>query len=292
MGFLFLILFSNAGFAQEVDINQINESLDSVNRPLIEKCATPSPSKKKSAPSKSVQWALGHIQNIQAVPEANRGSLYHLIETFYCRLTHWDGYKPFYDRLFSRPEITHAYPDAMPADQVSKGLFLRIRDPNEKITDKSPLAHLTGKTIEEVFGYEGDKRIFHELPAVGSRQLMVVPASYFAAQSTGRYNTAYHEFGHVLHLSLLNESEYNQVEDLYARAKARNSFLDDYSAGASSEYFAQGLEAFMSETKPNVTWKYHKHTKADLLRTDPDLYNLISQIIEKSPEGKCTPQAP
>lgn len=289
VGLLFFLILQPS-YSQTVNVKSITETLNSVNRPLIPACSSPSAT--GTPHNRAVQWSLSHIQNIQAVPEADRGSLYHLVETFYCRLTNWQSYRPFYDRLFSRPEIARAYPDALPSDQLDQGLFIRVRNPKEKITENSPLAPLTGKTIEEVFGYEGDMRIFHELPAVGSRQLMIVPAAYFKNQTTGRYNTAYHEFGHVLHLSLLSENEYTQVETLYSQALARNSFLDDYAAGSSSEYIAQGLEAFMSETKPGETWKYHKHTKADLLKNDPDLYNLIAQIIENSPEGKCTPQAP
>lgn len=270
-------------------VKGLTQDLGTVNRPATLACLAPAGGRDDRART----WALANVQNIAAIPEANRGSLYHLIDSFYCRLTSWREYKPFYDELFARPEIAAAYPDALPPDRVDQGFFFRIRNPTEKISDNDVLRPLALKTVEELYGYAGDKRVFQHIPAIASRQLMVVPAIYFTPKITGTYNTAYHEFGHTLHLSLLSRAEYTQIEALYQQAKARpDGFLDDYAAGSSSEYIAQGLEAFMSETKPGVIGKYSTHTKEKLRTHDPGLYQFISQILESSGSENCSPQAP
>jgi hypothetical protein len=237
------------------------------------------------AQSEARAWAQQHIQQLSNIPEANRESLYFMISTFQCRLNNWRAYKPFYDELFSRPEIQEAYPDALPQNQTDNGLFIRVLNPGQRITDDSPLSHLNGKTIEQVFGYEGDSRLFAETPAMASRQLYIVQPDYFTHQHTGRYNTGYHEFGHLLHLSLMSPNEYQTIERLYLERKAIGSFMDDYAAQSSAEYFAQGLEAYLSETKPGEDYIYHKHTKQQLKDQDPSLFAFIESVVRNSASG-------
>lgn len=233
---------------------------------------------------KAQQWAKKNIQQLELIPESKRGSLYYLIETFQCRLDNWREYKPFYDKLFAREDIQKAYPDALPQDQVENGMFFRVLGPGQKITEDTPIAKLAGKTVNDVFGYPGDMRLVDTLPALASRQLFIVQPDYFSHKHTGRYNTAYHEFGHVLHLSLMTPNEYKRIEELYLIRKKEGKFLDDYSGESSSEYLAQGLEAYLSETKPPLGLKSELHTRAQLKEKDPELYELISSIVESSCE--------
>lgn len=234
--------------------------------------------------SRSKAWVTKTVRNLDALPESDRVSLYFLVSTFQCRLDRWRDFKPFYDQLFSRPEIKKAYPDALPQDQTDKGFYISFVRPGKKITDDSPLAPLTGKTIEEVFGYPGDLRRFELVPGMGSRQLLMLQPHYFAATTTGRYNTGYHEFGHFLHLTLMTEQEFEELESLYRDQKSgEKNFLDSYAAGSSAEYFAQALEAYLSETKPSTeSNRFHRSTKQDLLKKDPKLFDFVRRIIETS----------
>ena len=237
---------------------------------------------------RSIKWANEHIQNLTVIPEPSRASLYYLVNSLYCRLNDWRSYKPFYDELFTRAEVKKAYPDALPQDQTNAGMFMRVMDPGEKITDKSPLSWMAGKTVGEVFGYPGDMRLIQDTLAMGSRQLWIVRQAYFAPQSTGRYNDAYHEMGHVLHLSLLTPSEYAALEVLYATTKRNNNFMDTYAANSSSEYIAQALEAYLSETKPARGWPAtHSWTRASMKAQDPALYQFIEAIVTSSHASRC-----
>jgi hypothetical protein len=66
---------------------------------------------------------------------------------------------------------------------------------------------------------------------------------------------------------------------LYANAKKKDLFLDDYAASRYTEYFAQGVEAYLSETKTD-TWKYWKHTKKELEAKDPGLAAFIKSLLK------------
>ncbi len=279
MSFLvYLILIATPVFAEDPlrqAVETANMSLETVNHPASDlPCVGPL--------SPAEEWARKNIQQLDNVPEENRGSLYFMISTFQCRLDNWRAYKPFYDRLFSQPEIQRAYPDALPQDQTENGFFIRILNPGQKITDNSPLAHLTGKTIEEVFGYPGDRRVMDETPGMASRQLMFLQPSYITRQHTGRYNEGYHEFGHLLHLTLMTPTEYHQIEELYRTKKASGMFFNNYASQSSSEYFAQGLEAYLSETKPRLSANV---SRKELQEKDPALFEFIRDFVESSREG-------
>lgn len=255
-------------------VKSLSSTLETVNAPDV------------SCSPETGRWIKKNVRNEQLITPNNRGSLEFLIDTFRCRLENWDKYKPFYDQLFAREDIKKAYPDAIPQEKTGDGLFMLIRAPGQKITDGTPLEHLKGKTVEQVFGYPGDHRDFSSTPAMASRQLWIVSPSYFTQKAHDRYNDAYHEFGHLIHLSLMKEDEYNEIEALYKDAKSRNSFMDDYAAQSSSEYFAQGLEAYLSETKnKHINWKYHVHTRASLQKADPKLFDFVKRVVESSAPG-------
>lgn len=274
---LFSLLLASSGVAAqtlESSVGNLSSALETVNSSDI------------SCSPETDQWIKKNIRNEHLVGPNQRGSLEFLMETFKCRLQSWDKYKPFYDQLFSKEEIKKAYPDALPQEQTKNGLFMLIRAPGQKITDGTPLEHLKGKTVGEVFGYPGDRRDFSSTPAMASRQLWIVSPTYFTQQTHDRYNDAYHEFGHLVHLSLMKESEYNEIEALYKDAKSKNNFMDDYAAQSSAEYFAQGLEAYLSETKNKlINWKYHVHTRASLQKADPKLFDFVKRIVESSGPG-------
>ena len=89
----------------------------------------------------------------------------------------------------------------------------------------------------------------------------------------------YHELGHLIHQSGFSKSQAYKIEDLYLNAKKLNLFLDDYAAVNEQEYFAVGIEAYLSETKKDKSWQYYKHEKRDLVEKDPDLFHFIEEAI-------------
>lgn len=95
------------------------------------------------------------------------------------------------------------------------------------------------------------------------------------------FNTLAHEFAHQVHIFAFGASEKKAVEMLFEKAGRRGTFLDYYSATDVWEYFAQGYEAFVSETKRPTVSEAQKNTRADLQRTDPALHAFLLSVTDE-----------
>lgn len=222
-------------------------------------------------------WVDTHVMGISEVTPEERVTVYHVVDLFFARIKAWESFRPIYDEVYTDPEFRKRYPFFVdPKD----GLFMVLLRPDQKLTDLEPYKQLKGKTVEEVFGYAGDKRLMDDVRGEGTRQTLIMPASDLTNAIHGAWNTIYHEFGHLLHLSLLTRDEFEKLESLYVKAMESGAVLDSYAAHNSSEYFGQGLEAFLSETKPETSEvTYFHHTKAELLKKDPELYEFVSKLL-------------
>jgi len=69
-----------------------------------------------------------------------------------------------------------------------------------------------------------------------------------------------------------------EIDRLYAKAKAERKTLDFYSDANVMEYFAVGIEAYVSEDKLADQKIAYGHTRKELLERDPDLYKLIEKL--------------
>ncbi len=224
------------------------------------------------------EWADKNVRGIQDLSEGQRQPIYKIINIFYERIMNWKKYKPFYDELYKNPKIAKDVPYFI---NLEDGLFFAVLTNGKKITDLPGYDSLKGKTVEQIFGedYKGDTRLMDDVPGEGTRQTAIVLASDLTDKMNNTYNTFYHEFGHVLFLSLMTGEEYGKVEAMYKAARERKVFLNNYAATNSSEYFADGLEAFLTETKPNPEAEYRNGTRQKLQEIDPDLYSFIATLV-------------
>jgi hypothetical protein len=228
-------------------------------------------------------WVQNHVQNFDLIPAENpekADTVYRMVSLFLPRLNNWKKLKvDFYDQYFATDAAKKLYPDALPAALVNNGIFFKIMDSQEKVTDSIALQHLRGQTVGQVYGYQGDTRPMAELAALASRQLILVPVS--GISGLPRYCDFNHEFGHLVHLTLLTREEFETIDKMYAQAKSENRFVDDYAAQSASEYFAVGLEAFISESKVEADkkYKYYSHTNAELLQINPELHAFFTKLI-------------
>jgi tetratricopeptide (TPR) repeat protein len=92
-----------------------------------------------------------------------------------------------------------------------------------------------------------------------------------------RFNVVAHEFTHQIHRMLPAEIQ-AEVDRLYAKAKAERLTLDFYSDTNVMEYFAVGVEAYVSEDKLADQKIAYGHTRKELRERDPDLYKLIEKL--------------
>lgn len=120
--------------------------------------------------------------------------------------------------------------------------------------------------------YDSFYDINNELDTVISRDV----------ESKYQHNAIAHECAHLLQKFLPPEIQI-EIEKLYQKALEENRCLDDYAATNSQEYFAQGLEAYVSVYKPhrflmdNNGWD---NTLYKLIYKDPGLYELINYLDE------------
>ena len=94
----------------------------------------------------------------------------------------------------------------------------------------------------------------------------------------GGFNMVAHEFAHQVHLHALPAALRERIDELFERATAAGRTLDYYAAADSLEYFAQGVEAYVSDVKRPGLPETARHTAQELLERDPDLFRLIAEI--------------
>ena len=92
-----------------------------------------------------------------------------------------------------------------------------------------------------------------------------------------RYNVVAHEFTHQVH-GLLPKDLRDEVKKLFEKAKKERLTLDFYADFNEFEYFATGVEAYVSEDKLADQKIAYGHTRGELLARDPDLYRLIERL--------------
>lgn len=98
-----------------------------------------------------------------------------------------------------------------------------------------------------------------------------------------RFNMIAHEFAHLVHPFLPNEIQ-QEIERLYKKAKKERMTLDYYANSNKLEYFAVGVEAYVSEKKLPDQIGTDGNTRRELREKDPDLYKLIDSLSKNDKE--------
>jgi tetratricopeptide (TPR) repeat protein len=99
----------------------------------------------------------------------------------------------------------------------------------------------------------------------------------------GRFNMVAHEFAHQVEPFLPRDIQ-QEIARLYTKAKKERKTLDYYANSNKHEYFATGVEAYVSEKKLPDQKSTSGNTRKELLEKDPDLYRLI-ESLGRSEEG-------
>lgn len=230
--------------------------------------------------SEAISWADSNVQGMNLLSEEKKAGIYYIVSLFYDRIKTIDSKRSLYDELYEKMK---------PGDVsyspyfVKEGIKIVILRPDQHVTDFPEYSHWKGKTVEEVFGYEGDHRLMDHIEGEATRNTCLLKEHRVGRYPKGSSNTFYHEFGHFLHMTTFTADEFLTLEKLYLHARANDLFLDDYAAQSVHEYFAQGLEAYVAETKTKAdrTFKYTKSGREDLKRKDYDLYEFIDRLIEE-----------
>ena len=94
-----------------------------------------------------------------------------------------------------------------------------------------------------------------------------------------RFNVVAHEFAHQVH-SFLSKKHREEIKWLFLKAKKERKTLDFYADFNEWEYFAVGIEAYVSPDKLADQKIGYGHTRQELLETDPDLYYFIEGLSD------------
>jgi len=121
-----------------------------------------------------------------------------------------------------------------------------------------------------------DLRLWDDVKGLGGRRAMS-GEDWERDVKYLRFNVVAHEFAHQIHRMLPAEVQ-AEIDRLYAKAKAERKTLDFYSDQNVMEYFAVGVEAYVSEAKLADQKIAYGHTRQELLDRDPDLYKLIERL--------------
>jgi len=92
-----------------------------------------------------------------------------------------------------------------------------------------------------------------------------------------RFNVVSHEFAHQVH-SFLSKKHREEIKWLFLKAKKERKTLDFYADFNEWEYFAVGVEAYVSPDKLADQKIGYGHTRQELLENDPDLYYFIEGL--------------
>jgi hypothetical protein len=83
-----------------------------------------------------------------------------------------------------------------------------------------------------------------------------------------------HEFGHVIHLNLLNDDQRDTIKNLYAQAwqndkktSGKEGFISNYAKTNPYEYFADSLETYLTGDK------------SQLQRKDPAMFGFLAKLM-------------
>lgn len=121
-----------------------------------------------------------------------------------------------------------------------------------------------------------DGRIWDDVKGVGGAHA-AAGAEWQRDVKHLRFNVLAHEFAHQVHGQLPEELK-AEIMGLYQKGKQERRTLDFYSDANEMEYFAVGVEAYVSEAKLPDQKITYGHTRKELLERDPALYALIEKL--------------
>ncbi len=145
---------------------------------------------------------------------------------------------------------------------------------HEKLTDAESRKFLRGvRTF--------DLRLWDDIRGNGGQHATSCIGSCWDALHF-KFNEIAHEFAHQVHIFALTQNEKETIQNLFYQALAENKCLDVYARSDEYEYFAVGVEAYVSQQKQPDQKLYHGHTHLELARKDPELFHFIEYLSNKA----------
>ena len=145
----------------------------------------------------------------------------------------------------------------------------------DRTTDAEARGSLRGKRTF-------DGRVWDDVRGIGGLQAATGIEALDEAGQFG-FDTLAHEIAHQVHQFTFLPVQRVRITQLYKRAVRDGRCIDYYAASNEMEYFGQGVEAFACLVKRPGGETTHGHTRFELYRTDPDLYEFVASIVDYDP---------
>lgn len=133
-----------------------------------------------------------------------------------------------------------------------------------------------------------DQRRWMDIRGVGSPRAAAAGIEYLERGSHQDRNVLLHELVHLVHTTLLTESQHRRVRELYLDAVREERTLDHYAASNDLEFFAQAVEAYFAPAKKHPLNARSMNTRAELERKDPATFEFVHTLtaeLERSLAG-------
>lgn len=160
----------------------------------------------------------------------------------------------------------------LPALKVAGATFY-ILPLDEKLTDDSTRKWLAGTRTF-------DLRLWDDIPGNGGLHATAGIGSVWDAINM-KFSEVAHEFAHQAHNYSLTEGEKKKIRELFKKALLEKRCLDSYGESDEFEYFAEGVEAYVSVEKRADQKGFHGHTRDELREKDRALFTLIKELGNK-----------
>jgi len=160
----------------------------------------------------------------------------------------------------------------LPALKVAGATFY-ILPLDEKLTDDSTRKWLAGTRTF-------DLRLWDDIPGNGGLHATAGIGSVWDAINM-KFSEVAHEFAHQAHNYSLTEGEKKKIRELFKKALLEKRCLDSYGESDEFEYFAEGVEAYVSVEKRADQKGFHGHTRDELRERDRALFTLIKELGNK-----------
>ena len=135
----------------------------------------------------------------------------------------------------------------------------------------------------------------------GADQQVILFAPYVEANApeVGQYRLALHEVGHALDYALeglpdptgFGSLHRQKVQTFYKQAKEANLFTSDRADDNARGFFAEAVEAYLTEPSSGPDLRPDNHRQA-LQERNPEMYVYLEQIFSSRPDPNWVSQPP
>jgi hypothetical protein len=157
---------------------------------------------------------------------------------------------------------------------INRGCRFMVMAPTEMTTDVPEQRHL--KNDQKTDWDQRARGLGGKLSSCGEENLLNLPGDRYRQE-----NILIHEFNHAIHqhgLHRIDPKFNDRLKKAYDDAMAKGLWKGTYVATNSSEYWAEGVQAYFDCMRP----QFGANTREKLQKYDPGLFALVDEVYKQS----------